>query len=200
MSDRFWPLHRVGNLDNVWIARDNYNPEVEVFMKLTDIEYDINYAQRNDQVNLEAQTLQMLAELNPFRIVNFVAFYRNNENQYVLVTEKAMCSVADVLVDRPRLTEEETKSVIRCVLEALVTTHRKYIVHRDIKPDNIMIFGDDLSMCKLGDFGICAEDNGYSSVGGIKGTKGYYAPEILKKLQYGRAVDIWSTGVTAFQL
>ncbi|KAI9341134.1 kinase-like domain-containing protein [Obelidium mucronatum] len=128
------------------------------------------------------------------------AFYRNQESQYVLVTEKADCSVADVLRERPRLTEDEAKTVIRCVLEALVTTHKKLIVHRDIKPDNIMLFGDDLSMCKLSDYGICAEDNGYNSVGGRKGTPGYLAPEILKKLQYGRAVDIWSTGVTAYQI
>ncbi|KAJ3073554.1 hypothetical protein HDU99_001882, partial [Rhizoclosmatium hyalinum] len=94
----------------------------------------------------------------------------------------------------------EAKIVIRCVLEALVTSHQKLIVHRDIKPDNCFLFSDNLADTKLGDFGICAEDNGFNCVGGIKGTKGYMAPEILKKQQYGRKVDIWSTGVLAYQL
>ncbi|KAI8608205.1 kinase-like domain-containing protein, partial [Chytriomyces sp. MP71] len=94
----------------------------------------------------------------------------------------------------------QTKTIIRCVLEALVTAHRKYIVHRDIKPDNLFLFTDELDSVKVGDWGICAEDNGYNCVGGMKGTKGYMAPETLKKMQYGRPVDIYACGVVAYQL
>ncbi|KAI8610796.1 kinase-like domain-containing protein, partial [Chytriomyces sp. MP71] len=96
--------------------------------------------------------------------------------------------------------EEEAKVVIHAVLEGLVMMHKKYYVHRDVKPHNLFLFSNDLNTLKLGDFGISAQDNGYSCVGGMKGTKGYMAPEILKKLQYGRPVDMWATGVVAYQL
>ncbi|KAJ3079319.1 hypothetical protein HDU99_010999 [Rhizoclosmatium hyalinum] len=167
---------------------------------MADIEIDSDYDNVNERARMEAHTLNELSPLNPDRIVGFKAFYRNSENQYVLVMEKAICSVDDVLKYRKRFTEHEAKVVIHAVLEALVTCHKKYIVHRDIKPANLLLFTNDLNSCKLGDFGICSEDNGYNSVGGIKGTAGYFAPEILKKQQYGRSVDIWSTGVTAYQL
>ncbi|KAJ3242459.1 hypothetical protein HDU81_003165 [Chytriomyces hyalinus] len=200
MTERYWPLRRFSDRrDNIWVARDLETDE-EVVLKLTDIETDPSYATKNDQTNLEAHALRDLSELNPFRIVNYKSFYRNSESQFVLAMEKAQCSLADALYVRPRLTESEAKEVIRCVLEALVTCHSKYIVHRDVKPENLFLFSDHLDSLKLGDFGICAEDNGYSSCGGMKGTKGYMAPEVLSKKQYGRAVDIWATGATTYQL
>ncbi|KAJ3267368.1 hypothetical protein HDU77_000082 [Chytriomyces hyalinus] len=200
MTERYWPLRRFSDRrDNIWIARDLETDE-EVVLKLTDIETDPSYATKNDQTNLEAHAQRDLSELNPFRIVNYKSFYRNSESQFVLAMEKAQCSLADALFVRPRLTESEAKEVIRCVLEALVTCHSRYIVHRDVKPENLFLFSDHLDSLKLGDFGICAEDNGYSSCGGMKGTKGYMAPEVLSKKQYGRAVDIWATGVTTYQL
>ncbi|KAJ3075928.1 hypothetical protein HDU98_006437 [Podochytrium sp. JEL0797] len=203
-SDEFWPIRRCGidGHSNVWLCRrTSALDDSHLFvLKLTPIEHDPSYAQKNDQTNFEANTLRLLSDLNPVRIVAFEAFYRNSEDQFCLVMEKATCSLQDALDLRPHLTEDEAKAVVRCVLEALVTAHSKYIVHRDVKPANIFLFSDDLEMSKLGDWGVAAEDTGYCVVGGIKGTKGYMAPEILKKVQYGRPVDIWSTGVVAFQI
>ncbi|KAI8613410.1 putative calcium/calmodulin-dependent protein kinase type II delta chain, partial [Chytriomyces sp. MP71] len=93
------------------------------------------------------------------------------------------------------LSEFQAQVVMRAVMEALVSCHARYYVHRDVKPSNLLLFNRDLNSIKLADFGIAAEDNGYSCVGGIKGTKGYMAPEILKKRQYGRPADIFSAGI-----
>ncbi|KAJ3128556.1 hypothetical protein HK100_009098 [Physocladia obscura] len=223
--ERFWPTRRVvdGN-DQLWVAvdhnaananannanvNDGESPNAssptgniittanEVVMKLIPVSED---PVRRDQIELEAQALRRFSEMNPFRIVEFKGFYTNQEEQFVLVMEKAQCSLADIIERRGRLSESEAACVVRCVLEGLVTVHSKYFVHRDIKPNNILLFSDALDSLKLADFGVCAEDNGYNCCGGIKGTKGYMAPEILKKEKYGRAVDIWSTGCLTFQL
>ncbi|KAJ3224526.1 Serine/threonine-protein kinase plk1 [Chytriomyces hyalinus] len=197
--DKYWPTSRIHGLNHIWNGKDTETGE-EVVMKLADIEHDSDYHNTNDSVEFEAHALRTLTPLNPKRIINYKAFYRNQEGQYVIVMEKAVSSLEDLLQVHKRLSEQETKLVVHAILEGLVTAHKSYIVHRDIKPANLFLFGNDLNSLKIGDWGIAAEDNGYSCVGGMKGTKGYMAPEILKKVQYGRPVDIWGTGVIAFQL
>ncbi|KAJ3385887.1 hypothetical protein HDU84_001969 [Entophlyctis sp. JEL0112] len=197
MLERFWPLRRLNaSNDKLWIGRDQETQE-EVVMKLIEVSDD---EIKNQQVKMEAHALKMFSDMDPFRIVGFRSFYVNTERQFVICMEMGKCSLAESLAFRPVLTEEEARTIVRCILEALVTVHSKRFVHRDVKPENLILFSDELDSLKLGDFGICDEDNGYNSCGGIKGTKGYMAPEILKKEQYGRAVDIWSTGCVAFQL
>ncbi|KAJ3248908.1 Serine/threonine-protein kinase plk1 [Chytriomyces hyalinus] len=218
--DKYWPTSRIHGLNHIWNGKDTETGEevvlpelvlqhpteeadknlTQVVMKLADIERDSDYQNTNESVEFEAHALKTLTPLNPKRIINFKAFYRNQEGQYVIVMEKAVSSLEDVLQVHKRLSEQETKLVVHAILEGLATAHKSYIVHRDIKPANLFLFGNDLNSLKIGDWGIAAEDNGYSCVGGMKGTKGYMAPEILKKVQYGRPVDIWGTGVIAFQL
>ncbi|KAJ3066817.1 Serine/threonine-protein kinase plk1 [Podochytrium sp. JEL0797] len=197
--ERYWASSRVNGQPHVWTGKDQETGE-DVIMKLQEIENDSNYDSVNERARMEAHTLAELTPLNPHRIVNFKAFYKNSENQYVLVMEKAVCSLQDVLNVHKKLSEHEAKVVIHGVLEGLVTCHKKLILQRDIKPANLLLFSNDLNSIKIGDFGNCAEDNGYSCVGGIKGTAGYMAPEILKKQQYGVKVDIWSLGILAFQI
>ncbi|KAI9332977.1 hypothetical protein BDR26DRAFT_937715 [Obelidium mucronatum] len=190
--ERFWAHSRVNGQPHVWTGTDQQTG-AEVVMKLHEIEHDSAYDAANERARMEAHTLNELSGVDPRRIVNFMAFFRNSENQ-------AVCSLDDVLKVHKKLSEHEAKVVIYALLEALVTCHQKYIVHRDVKPANLLLFTNNLNSVKLADFGVCAEDNGYSAVGGIKGTKGYMAPEVLKKQQYGRPVDLWGTGVVAYQL
>ncbi|KAJ3104980.1 Serine/threonine-protein kinase plk1 [Physocladia obscura] len=198
--ERYWAKSRVHNhTGHVWNGIDQETNE-EVVMKLADIESDSDYDDSNERAKLEAQIQKELTPLNPTRIVNFKAFYVNQERQYVLVMEKAACTVDDVLQVNKKLSEHEAKVVINGILEGLVTCHKKYIVHRDLKPANLFLFNNNLNSVKIGDFGISAEDNGYGCIGGMRGTKGYMAPEILDKQRYGRPVDMWAVGVVTYEL
>ncbi|KAJ3405790.1 hypothetical protein CcCBS67573_g05328 [Chytriomyces confervae] len=192
MTDRFWAKERISGNNHIWTGIDTQTDEV-VAMKLAPIEGNSDYDTLNDHVRMEAQVMQTLNGLSD-RIVRFIAFYQNSEREYVLVMEKAVCSLQDVLDVHGHLTEFQAQVAIRAILEGLVVCHDHYFVHRDIKPANCFLFAHDFNSLKLGDFGVTAEDNGYSCCGGIKGTKGYMAPEILRKEQYGRPVDLYSTG------
>ncbi|KAI8837472.1 kinase-like domain-containing protein [Chytriomyces cf. hyalinus JEL632] len=195
MAERYRPLHRFSDSrDDIWIAEDIDTGSVAV-LKHTDSEHDPSFVAKNYQSNLEAHSLRELSKRNPLRIVNFKSFYRHDESRVVLAMEKAQCSLADAYLVRQKLTESEAKVVIQCTLEALVTCHSKYIVHRDVSPKNLFLFSDDLNSLKLGGFGVSAKDDLFSSGTGFKGTKGYMAPEQMRVRNYGRPVDIWATGV-----
>ncbi|KAJ3073255.1 hypothetical protein HDU98_001937 [Podochytrium sp. JEL0797] len=181
---------------NIWVGTDNQTGE-QVCMKMIEISRDET---ENDKVRMEAYAMRELSPVNPKRVINFRAFYVNTEQQQVIVMERAFCTVQDVLAIHNKISESDAKVVIYGVLEALVTCHSRYFVHCDIKPSNLFLFSDDLNSVKLGDFGICSEDNGYSSVGGIKGSRGYMAPEITDGQRYGLPVDMYSLGQTLCQL
>jgi serine/threonine protein kinase len=94
--------------------------------------------------------------------------------------------------------------VLKQLAESIRYLHSKNLVHRDIKPDNILLTTSDLSTAfvRLADFGFCKilrpEDISHTT--GI-GTPYYAAPEILHNLRtYGCKVDVWSFGVVAYEL
>jgi len=90
------------------------------------------------------------------------------------------------------LSEHQGKFVTLCILEALRNIHGAGIVHRDIKPDNIII--DSNGYPKLADFGI-AELADNINPGSQFGTLSYMAPEIIFEHPYSYTADYYSLGV-----
>ncbi|KAI9346780.1 kinase-like domain-containing protein [Zopfochytrium polystomum] len=200
MPDRYWPMHRIGKEEDVWLAKD-VDTDEEVVMKRIERETNSDYYERNEQVHQEAATLKELAELYPQRIIGYRGFYLNDEGYYCLIMDRADCTVGDLLRKHGFFKESDAQMLARALMEGLAFIHSKYIVHRDIKPANLFLLDRfDLDSLKLADFGISAEENGYSNIGGMKGTKGYMAPEILQKRLHGRPVDIWSSGILIHEL
>jgi serine/threonine protein kinase len=87
--------------------------------------------------------------------------------------------------------------ICREVLRGLEQVHLISRVHRDIKSDNILVRPD--GAVKVADFGFCAElEAGARNT--VVGTPYQMAPEVIRGRNYGTAVDIWSTGVLAYEL
>ena len=94
--------------------------------------------------------------------------------------------------------EDFARLIFAQLLDALEEMHSKNIFHRDIKPDNIMIGGDDYKF-KFVDFGFST--NNIGKLNTYLGTPTYAAPELLLKRPYfGKSVDIFSLGVSLFVL
>src|SRR3970282_916504 len=83
------------------------------------------------------------------------------------------------------------------VLEALAHAHGKRIVHRDVKPANVMLEDGDGVSALLLDFGLAQLEDADSltAVGGVPGTLAYIAPERLEGEEATGASDVWSVGV-----
>ena len=78
-------------------------------------------------------------------------------------------------------------------MEAIYYCHSNSICHRDIKPENILI--NDKDEIKIIDFGLAdIVRSNENNLSGIKGTKRYMAPEVLKGRSYNEKCDIWSVG------
>jgi calcium/calmodulin-dependent serine protein kinase len=87
---------------------------------------------------------------------------------------------------------------MRQILEAMRYCHENDIVHRDIKPECILLATKENSApVKLGGFGVAVQlpDRHPANPGGRVGCSSYMAPEVIERRPYGKAVDIWAAGV-----
>ena len=106
----------------------------------------------------------------------------------------------DYLKDRQPLPLANAVAVIVQVLQALGHAHAHGVVHRDIKPGNIILLSD--GQVKVTDFGIARMEtvSGMTQVGMTVGTPGYMAPEQFRGAEADRRADLYATGVVLFEL
>ena len=104
------------------------------------------------------------------------------------------------LMSRERVPAEQAVSIIRQVAGALDHAHQAGVVHRDVKPANILITPD--GKAKVVDLGIAtaSERTQITAAGTVLGTPSYMAPEQLEGGKITKAVDIYALGAVAFEL
>ncbi len=109
-------------------------------------------------------------------------------------------SCADLLREHKRFDVEETVHVLRDACHGLDYAHRAGVVHRDVKPGNLLM-AEETRITKLADFGIAkaAEQTRITQVGAVLGTAAYLSPEQALGEEAGPASDIYSLGVCAYQ-
>ena len=114
----------------------------------------------------------------------------------IFIRMELLTSLQQILKDR-MLSVEEIIKLGKDISRALILCESKNIIHRDIKPVNIMVsqFGD----FKLGDFGV-SKIMDHETHATVMGTPEYEAPEIMHMEKYGQAVDIYSLGITLYWL
>ena len=134
---------------------------------------------------------------------NTVNIYRKFQTQNHIIFELESCQkdLETYLSDNGELEREKDffLQIVQDIATAMKTLNSKGIMHRDIKPSNMFIYEkDDKRIIKLGDFGcsIYKNENKSEQIG----TYLYSAPEVIKNLEYDDKCDLWSLGISFFEL
>ncbi|WP_434588629.1 Stk1 family PASTA domain-containing Ser/Thr kinase [Streptomyces sp. A5-4] len=118
---------------------------------------------------------------------------------YLAMEYVAGCTLRDVLRERGALQPRAALDILEPVLAALGAAHRAGFVHRDMKPENVLI-GDD-GRVKVADFGLVrAVDTITSTTGSILGTVSYLAPEQIEHGTADTRVDVYACGVVLYEM
>jgi eukaryotic-like serine/threonine-protein kinase len=109
-------------------------------------------------------------------------------------------SCAEILRDRGPLGPRDAVDILTQACRGLDYAHRNGVVHRDVKPGNLLRNTD--GVVKLADFGIAkaAEQSDITKVGSVLGTAAYLSPEQARGEPAGPASDLYALGVVAYQL
>jgi serine/threonine protein kinase len=108
-------------------------------------------------------------------------------------------TLAESLRERAPLSPEETAALGVALADALAYVHERGIVHRDVKPSNILMTPS--GEVKVGDFGVAQvhDASTLTIAGSMLGTVSYMAPEQLEDAQVGPSADVWSLGIVLLE-
>jgi len=133
---------------------------------------------------------------------NVVKLYETFETKRHMLLCMELCAGGDLLNyvrKRKKLDEVSAKVIFKQIIEGLGYIHKKRILHRDIKLDNILL--DGKGNVKIADFGVSKLVKPGDVMHEQSGTPAYIAPEILREEGYsGFKADIWSAGVVLYAM
>ena len=142
-----------------------------------------------------------LAKLNHPNICILYDFFEESEQLFIVMEYIEGETLADIVRRKGALETEKVMGVFRQILMALDYAHGKHVVHRDIKPSNIMI--STQGMVKVMDFGIAkivGASKQLTKTGRKVGSIPYMSPEQITEKTIDHRSDIYSLGVTLFQV
>ncbi len=143
--------------------------------------------------------IKVLAKLEHPNITSFRTAFRVNE-EVLMIMEYVEGSSLSRKLGHHRLELWRAVDYASQVLSALSHAHHAGVLHRDVKPSNILISADD--RVKLTDFGIASltADPGLTITGGTVGTLYYMSPEQMKAMPLDGRADLYSVGVTLYEM
>ncbi|KAH9458866.1 hypothetical protein MJO29_009950 [Puccinia striiformis f. sp. tritici] len=181
-----------------WITK---NPAQEVAIKVISKTSVPNLQQH---ISLLNRTLK----LQHPHVVQMYDWFQSKEHLYMILELATGGELFDHTISRGHFTDQETCIMVRQVIDAIRHIHAQGIVHRDLKPENLFVRGagpyEPPYDLVVADFGVAVyidrPDGSSMSLQGICGSPGYTAPEVYRRLPYGKPVDIWAIGVISFIL
>jgi WD40 repeat protein/serine/threonine protein kinase len=144
---------------------------------------------------------QLIARLEHPYIVPLYDFWRDPEGAYLIMRWLRGGSLSDLLHQQGALTLEETVQILEQLAQALHTAHRSQVIHRDIKPGNILL--DEDGNAYLADFGIAKDHTlakDVTSPDAIVGSPDYLSPEQARSESVTPQTDIYSLGVVIYEM
>ena len=155
------------------------------------------FGQQEDFAERFKSEARAMAKLNHTHIVAVYDFGITKEGHLYLVMEWVEGQTLHTLIQKGSIPVRKTAGLAMQLCDALAFAHHNKILHRDIKPGNIMISEDD--QVKVADFGLARPITGEAEENPF-GTPDYAAPEILGKRAVDQRADIFAAGVVLYEM
>jgi serine/threonine protein kinase len=175
-----------GGMGVVWLARDLLLGREVAVKEVTG---------QGERVLREARTAARIVHPNVVTVYDVV---EHDDRQWIVMQHVESRTLADVIAEEGPLSPDRTAEIGLDLLAALRAAHDSGVLHRDVKPGNVLL--DPAGRAYLADFGIASADGDASltAAGTLVGAPAYMAPERLRGLACGPASDYWSLGVTLY--
>jgi serine/threonine-protein kinase len=150
-----------------------------------------------ERFRAEAQAVARISHPN---VVQVHDWGQENDSYYMVMEYVRGKNLRQILSASPagRLYPRQAAQVTGQVLGALAAAHAKGVVHRDVKPENVMVATD--GRVKVADFGIARALERAALTGGMLGTVAYVAPEQARGERVDQRADLYSTGCMLYEL
>jgi hypothetical protein len=193
VAGRYRPLRPLGSggSGSVWLARDEQNG-LDVALKIVPRE-----GKAATRAEREAFTA---ARLRHPRCLRAYALKRDSRNVYIAYEYVPGQTMREAL-RAGQLNDAAAVETASQVLEGLAHAHANGIVHRDVKPSNVLVAESDELSIRLLDFGLAqlAEEESLTATGDVPGTLAYVPPERLAGDRGGPPADVWAVGVMLWE-
>jgi hypothetical protein len=191
LGDRYRLERRIasGGMATVWLAHDEELDREVAIKVLSDVlSEDPSYTER---FRREARVAAGLSNPNLVRVFDYSA---RSERPYIAMEYVEGGTLADRVADRTA-DDLDSQRLARELLGALASIHAAGVIHRDVKPSNVLLDRDDSA--RLTDFGIAHPENAteLTRTGQVLGTLKYMAPEVLAGNPATERSDLYACGV-----
>src|SRR5258708_10025646 len=199
VAGRYQLLDPVGHgaMGTVWRARD-LRLDREVAVKEVRVPGPMTYQDRNVLRERSLREARVAARLSHPGVVTVHDVIEADGTPWIIMELVPSRSLAQVLAEDGPLPPARAAMMGMTLLEALGSAHAAGVVHRDVKPGNILVTPDGRVV--LTDFGIATlhGDPGLTQAGMVMGTPGFCAPERIRGEPASPASDLWSLGATLY--
>ena len=190
------PIGR-GAMGVVWRARDQLLDR-DVAVKEVQIAETLTDAERANAYQRTLREAKTAARLNHPAVVTVYDVCEDEGRPWIVMQLVSAQSLDQVLADSGPLSPRRAAEMARQLLSALSVAHAAGVMHRDVKPSNVLLGSDDRAV--LTDFGIATfqGDPKLTQTGMVMGSPGFTAPERIRGEDASPASDLWSLGATLF--
>ncbi len=145
------------------------------------------------------QEARAAARLADPHVVNVFDQGQDGDMAYLVMEYLPGITLRELLREQRRLTVPQTVTIMDAILSGLSAAHRAGIVHRDVKPENVLLAED--GRIKIGDFGLARATTANTATGSqLLGTIAYLAPELVTRGTADARSDIYSLGIMLYEM
>ncbi|SJN19584.1 Probable serine/threonine-protein kinase pknL [Microbacterium esteraromaticum] len=183
-----------GGMATVYVATD-MRLERRIALK-------VMHAHLSDDTAFQSRFIQearAAARLADPHVVNVFDQGQDGELAYLVMEYLPGITLRELMREQKRLTIPQTITIMDAILSGLAAAHRAGIVHRDVKPENVLLAED--GRIKIGDFGLARATTANTATGAqLLGTIAYLAPELVTRGTADARSDIYALGIMLYEM